>query len=263
MSHSTTTVTPATARMELPQYAPLTVLAIWAAAAVPMGLLAWVVAPAIAGTGATRERFTVTLLSALTAGLVWQFVLVVTIVGREQRTLRPSRVMAALWLQSPTDPRDRAGRRGGRLWWWALATTLAVGVLEEVLSVDPDGVASRNFGLILGSDWGQALFRGNWPLYALAVIQFAFNTVLGEELLFRGLLLPRMRGAFGRADWVVNSVLFALYHLHEPWSMPSALTTGLAEAYATKRWQSAWFGIIAHSAQSIFFTVILFILVIS
>lgn len=132
-----------------------------------------------------------------------------------------------------------------------------------MLSVDPDGVASRNFGLIVGSDWGQALFRGNWPLYALAVIEFAFNTVLGEELLFRGLLLPRMRRSFGRADWVVNAVLFAGYHLHEPWAMPSALTTGLVQSYATKRWQSAWFGIIAHSAQSVFFAVILFVVVTS
>jgi membrane protease YdiL (CAAX protease family) len=44
-----------------------------------------------------------------------------------------------------------------------------------------------------------------------------FNTVLGEELLFRGLLLPRMQGAFGRGDWVANGVLFAVYHLHVPW----------------------------------------------
>ena len=36
-----------------------------------------------------------------------------------------------------------------------------------------------------------------------------FNTVLGEELLFRGLLLPRMNGVFGRRDWLANGVLFA------------------------------------------------------
>ena len=258
----TTTVAATTRPTALRQYAPLTVLAIWAAAAVPMGLLAWVVAPAVAGAGATPERFTVTLLAALTAGLVWQFVLVVTIVAREQHTLRPARLMAALWLQSPSSPRDRS-RHGGRLWWWALATTLAVGLFEEVLSVDPAGVASHNFGLVVGSDMGAALFRGNWLLYALALAEFTFNTVLGEELLFRGLLLPRMRGAFGRGDWVVNAILFAGYHLHEPWAMPSALTTGLVQAYATKRWQTAWFGIIAHSAQSVFFAVILFTLVIS
>src|ERR1700712_858554 len=84
MSHSTTTLTPSNPPTELPQYGPLRILAVWAAAALPMGLLAWVVAPAIAGAGATRERFTVTLLAALTVGLVWQFALVVAIVAREQ-----------------------------------------------------------------------------------------------------------------------------------------------------------------------------------
>jgi membrane protease YdiL (CAAX protease family) len=50
-----------------------------------------------------------------------------------------------------------------------------------------------------------------------------FNTVLGEELLFRGLLLPRMNGAFRRRDWLANGVLFAAYHLHMPWVMPATL----------------------------------------
>ena len=50
---------------------------------------------------------------------------------------------------------------------------------------------------------------------------FVFNTVLGEELLFRGYLLPRMNGVFGRRDWLANGVLFAAYHLHVPWVIPA------------------------------------------
>jgi magnesium-transporting ATPase (P-type) len=48
------------------------------------------------------------------------------------------------------------------------------------------------------SDYG--FFSGNWIFYAVEVVLVVFNTVLGEELLFRGVLLPRMRGAFGRWD---------------------------------------------------------------
>jgi uncharacterized protein len=80
-----------------------------------------------------------------------------------------------------------------------------------------------------------------------------FNTVLGEELLFRGLLLPRMRAAFGKYDWVANGVLFTAYHLHEPWVMPATLAEGIfLEAYPSRRFQSAWMGIIVHSLQSVF-----------
>jgi len=54
-----------------------------------------------------------------------------------------------------------------------------------------------------------------------------FNAVLGEELLFRGLLRPRMRAVFGRRDWVANGVLFTVYHLHVAWVMPATLVEGI------------------------------------
>jgi membrane protease YdiL (CAAX protease family) len=71
---------------------------------------------------------------------------------------------------------------------------------EELLPTLPTPGA-RDFGLFLQSDSGQAFLSGNWGWFALLVTGFIFNTVLGEELLFRGLLLPRVQGVFGRWDW--------------------------------------------------------------
>jgi membrane protease YdiL (CAAX protease family) len=89
-----------------------------------------------------------------------------------------------------------------------------------------------------------------------------FNTVLGEELLFRGLLLPRMRGVFGRRDWVANGALFAVYHLHLPWIIASTFVNGIfLFAYPSRRFESAWMGIIVHSAQSPFLIVFVLTLV--
>jgi membrane protease YdiL (CAAX protease family) len=237
--------------IEIHQYTIRKTLLVWAAATVPMGLLAWVVAPRLPGD------FTVNLIACLTTGLVWQCLLVLGLVGAEQRTLRWHVLREALWLRAPST----ATRRGGRLWWWALATLAGVGLLEA-LPTDPEAPAGRGFDGLLGTPEGQAVFHHNWGLFALVVAMFAFNTVLGEELLFRGLLLPRMRTAFGRADWVANAVLFSLYHVHQPWSMPGALTTGLLLAGATRRWRSAWLGIIAHSAQSVVLTMLLIFIVV-
>jgi Type II CAAX prenyl endopeptidase Rce1-like len=83
-------------------------------------------------------------------------------------------------------------------------------------------------------------------------VQLVFVSFLGEDLLFRGLLLPRMRGVFGRGDFVANGVLFAFYHLHQPWSIPASLADIILTAYLTRRWQSVWMSVIAHSAQSVF-----------
>jgi membrane protease YdiL (CAAX protease family) len=90
---------------------------------------------------------------------------------------------------------------------------------------------------------------------------FLFTSVLGEELLFRGFLLPRMNGAFGRGDWVANGLLFTAYHLHVPWAMPATLLDTFLLAYPTKRYRSAWIGIAVHSAQSVFFAVLVLTLV--
>src|SRR5919205_2781190 len=102
-----------TARPQLPQYSLGQILSIWAAAALPMALLAWVAAPLLAdhlsGPGALSRALIVT----LTAGLVWQFVLVMGLVAREQGTLRWSVLRSALWLRAPRAP--RTGGRGGRV----------------------------------------------------------------------------------------------------------------------------------------------------
>ena len=92
-----------------------------------MGALAWLVAPAIddsfAGDG--NVPLAKALFVTLTAGLVWQFVLLAILVAREQRTLRRSVVREALWLRSPRSP--RSGRVG------AQSVVLAVLVLTVVL----------------------------------------------------------------------------------------------------------------------------------
>jgi hypothetical protein len=82
-----------------------------------MGVLAWVVAPAVAGAGATRARFVVVLLGAMTAGLIWQFGLVLALVYREQRSLRRAVLREALWLvHRRLGPVAGAGGCGGGRW---------------------------------------------------------------------------------------------------------------------------------------------------
>ena len=144
-------------------------------------------------------------------------------------------------------PEDRSrGRKG-----------LVVGVaLHRALrprggSCDNPGTLGRDFADFLDSDRGEDFFRGAWGWFAVVVVFAVFNTVLGEELLFRGLLLPRMKGAFGKWDWVANGVLFAVYHLHTPWVIPTTLIDIFALSYPSRRFQSAWMGIIVHSVQSV------------
>lgn len=238
----------ATARPQVTvtQYTKRGIFMIWAAAAIPMGVLSWIVAPAIAD-GDGIESLIRPLIACLTVGLVWQFVLAVGLVAYEQRSLRWSRVREALWLRSPRSP--KTGRVGGRVWLIAIPIVIALGV-EEMLGMPAP--LERNFGEFLSSDAGKVFFDGAWGLFGLFMVMSIFNTVLGEELLFRGVLLPRMNGAFGDKDWVANGVLFGVYHLHMPWVIPiSIVMDPFLYAYPAKRYRSALLSIVVHSGQTV------------
>ena len=250
----------AATNVAIPQYGLGRILSVWAAAALPMGALAWLVAPAIkdrfAGTG--NVPMFKALMVCLTAGLVWQFVLLVILLWREQGTLRWATTREALWLRSPQSP--RSGRVGGRVWLMLIPFIAAFTVVDGVPWIS--GPSDRDFSKFLDSNTGHAFLSGAWGWYALILVWFVFNTVIGEELLFRGFLLPRMNGAFGRGDWLANGVLFAGYHLHVPWVMPATLLDSFTLAYPTKRYRSAWMGIAVHSAQSVFLGIVILTLVV-
>jgi CAAX protease family protein len=240
------------------QYSLAQILGVWAAAAIPMGVLAWIVAPWLRDQLGGRDPFAEALLISLTAGLIWQFFLVLILVRRELGGLQWPRVRDALWLRPPQDP--KTGRVGGKVWWWALLFVVLVALWSAVPAIP--GPSPRDFADFLSSDRGEDFFRGAWGWWVVVIVFVVFNTVLGEELLFRGLLLPRMQGVFGRGDWVANGALFALYHLHQPWSIPNTFVEGIfLEAYPSRRFQSAWMGIIVHSVQSVFAIVFVLTLV--
>jgi CAAX protease family protein len=94
---------------------------------------------------------------------------------------------------------------------------------------------------------------GAWGLLGLFFVNQLFNTFLGEEFIFRGVLLPKMKGLFGKWDWVANAVMFGLYHLHQPWGILNDIASGLIFAFSSKRFHSNWFSIILHSGQAVYF----------
>jgi uncharacterized protein len=248
----------------IPQYSLGRILLVWAAAAIPMGILGWLVAPALARDA---QRPDLVRLAVLTVGLIWQFVLTLILLYRETGTLQWSTVRKHLWLNTPRSPQTGELRR--RLWWWLVPLIIVTalfelqlgGILETIwVSIFPFMAepAGYSLGAALDTPAASAQLVGAWGTLALFLLSALFNTFLGEELLFRGLLLPRMAGFFGKWDWVMNGLLFGLYHLHQPWGILNSAIEGiLLLALPSRYFRTAWFGIITHSGQSIYFTILI------
>jgi len=235
------------------QYTLWKILGIWALAALPMALLAWVVAPAIIPYIPLQPFVTFWLL--MIAGMAWQFVVSLVIIYRELGTLRWSAIRQRTWLQTPRDP--GTSQPNPRLFWWLVPAVFFAGLIGWGLGNYLDAAIAWLFPALhnpklfdlSGTDF--TAFKGQWWMLGMILVSDIFNYFLGEEFLFRGILLPKMQGVFGKYDWVANSVIFGLYHLHKPWSILTNIVIDLGCTWPSRRFRSNWMAIVVHGAEGI------------
>jgi membrane protease YdiL (CAAX protease family) len=192
-------------------------------------------------------------------GLIWQFVLSMIFVYREEGDLRWSTIRRRFWLNKPHDPKTGAPR--SRLWLWLIPIIVLLAAFSLAIAPVLDGLWVRVFPFfaepsgftmapVLESPEVQVRLAGAWWFLGLNLLTLVFNVFLGEEFLFRGVLLPKMEGVFGKWDWVANGVLFAVYHLHQPWGIPGNIVSCVFFfALPAKRFRSNWMAIIPHASE--------------
>jgi uncharacterized protein len=243
------------------QYSLAKILAIWASVTAPMALLAWVVGPALIPHTSLHPGLVHWML--MVVGMMWQFVVSLAVLRHELGGLRWPDLKKRIWLNLPRDP--RTGKPRKVLFWWAIPAFAANG-LGAYLATWLDTAWTNWLPFIHEPSYTnvQGLvdpqFQGQWWILGLALTSMLFNYILGEELLFRGVLLPRMSGVFGRWDWVANTVLFGLYHVHKIWAWPSMIASSFGIAWATKRYRSFWMGVIVHGLEGFFVVLIVAVL---
>jgi uncharacterized protein len=241
------------------QYALWQIIGIWLMAGAPMWLLGWVAYPALSA-GLSPVDAGLLRLKLLAVGLLWEFVLAMIILHREEGNIRWTTISRRFWLRHPISPRTGATKK--TLWWWIVPLIFLIGLIDIALRPWIVKLTGMVFPLLAepkGYDMSaiftpelRAQWVGHWGLFGLLFVQGILNTFLGEEFIFRGVLLPKMEGVFGKWDWLANGVLFGFYHLHQPWGIVSSVLTGILYAFSGKRFRSNWFPIILHSGQTIF-----------
>lgn len=229
-----------------------------------MFLLAWVVAPLVIPRSPLHPGITYWLLMIL--GMIWQFVVSVVLLIAEGQVWNWSALKRRLWLNTPISP--VSGHKEPALWWWVLPCLLFSFLVNEVLGGPLDSVmrwllpqAQMPPHADIRS-LNSPQFAGQWWLLGVALLSAVFNYFLGEELLFRGVLLPRMRGVFGKWDWAANALLFGFYHLHKPWAWPSIILGNLAICWPAARFKSNWLAVAVHGTEGLVLIVLILLVLI-
>jgi membrane protease YdiL (CAAX protease family) len=99
--------------------------------------------------------------------------------------------------------------------------------------------------------------KGKWWLIGVYLLGWFFN-IVGEELWYRGWMLPRQEAAFGKYAWVINGLMFNFQHTFQPWNLLAMLPGSLFISYAVQRRKKTWLSILWHGLLN--FSLFLFIL---
>lgn len=147
--------------------------------------------------------------------------------------------------------RMRFVRMSSRDWKWSFGGLLLVFVLSGLIMAVSQWLHNR-YGLPLIDPTPDFLafepFQGRerW-LLAAWFFMFFFN-MMGEEMLWRGYILPRQEMYFGTPAWWINSALWMVFHICFGLSLMILLVpVMLVLPYVVHKTQNTWTGVFIHA----------------
>ena len=155
---------------------------------------------------------------------------------RESRTIGPPR-----WVD-----RLRLGPMVRHDWLWTFGGLGAVGLVTAGLIAALRALRS-DAGLHPAFMAIEPLRPGRYWILA-AWLPFFFLNILGEEFLWRGVVLPRQEAALGSRAWLVNGMGWLFFHIALPWQVLVTLApTTLILPYVVQRRGNTWIGVVIHA----------------
>jgi uncharacterized protein len=229
------------------------ILLIWVASAIPMGVLAYLITPEVVKF--TKYSPLIVYWVSVNIGLVWQFILALIVLKIDGNKLNWQTVVTRMKYQRPVNPKT------GKSSYWLLLWTIPFICLSAIIQSgmlplpNVDGIIApliKNLPQYDMSNLSVQEFKGAWWILGLYLITVLFNYFLGEEFIYWGILLPKMKGVFGKWDWFFTGVLFGFYHLHKPQIILStALYFGFVFAFPSKLFKSNWMAVIIHGMEGV------------
>jgi membrane protease YdiL (CAAX protease family) len=163
-------------------------------------------------------------------------------------------------------PRFRLSRMSSRDWLWtaslfvvSMALYLGLGFTAPLLAripflaphplmppdFGPGAAAARLPGVFMGMT-----LAGQWWVAAVFILGWLLN-IAGEELWFRGYLLPGQELAMGRRAWIANGLAFGFNHIWQPWNLLLIVPSALIGAWVVQRRRNTWILMIMHGLMNL------------
>lgn len=164
------------------------------------------------------------------------------------------------WTWAAFRDRMRLQKPTARDWLWTLAlilVTLFAGAIWGPVAnlfagihiyTPPTEFVTVMTGLRDGTFGGMNM-SGRWDIFAMMAVCLLIFNIGGEELWWRGIILPRQELAFGKWAWLVQGVLWDLFHFFyhsNGASVVGYLVATVPLVFVAQQTRNTWPGIISH-----------------
>jgi membrane protease YdiL (CAAX protease family) len=130
-------------------------------------------------------------------------------------------------------------------WLWSFGAIVVIGIISS-------GVM-KVLETVVGQIEHQPPFLAFDPLtperFWLLAIWFPYwiLNIMGEEILWRGVMLPRQELAFGKWAWFYHGIGWGLFHIAFGWQLLVTLLPILfIQSYVVQRRKNTWTGVVIH-----------------
>jgi len=131
-------------------------------------------------------------------------------------------------------------------WLWTLGGIVAIGIASAAV-VGILHAVSGEVSLHPSFMKMEPLSEGRYWILAAWLLFWLFN-ILGEEVLWRGVLLPRQEAHTGKWAWLPHAIGWGVFHIAFGWTLLlTLLPIILILPYIVQKRRNSWIGVIIHA----------------
>jgi membrane protease YdiL (CAAX protease family) len=131
-------------------------------------------------------------------------------------------------------------------WLWGIGGILAIGILSYpimMLIEKLTGLADHQPPFMQF----EPLTAGRYWILLFWLPYWIFN-IMGEEILWRGVILPRQEVSFGKYTWLIHGFGWGLFHIAFGWQLLVTLIPILfVQSFIVQKRKNSWIGVFIHA----------------
>ncbi len=131
-------------------------------------------------------------------------------------------------------------------WMWCLRAIILIGIFSSIIiklldifvaKVESHPPFMHFETLTPDRYWLLLLWLPYWIL-----------NIMGEEIFWRGTILPRQEKVFGKNTWIVHGIFWGIFHIAFGWQLLLTLIPILfIQSYVVQRRKNSWTGVVIHA----------------